>query len=420
MKPLLLNSEDARGGAARAASRLQAGLRSIGVDASMLVQVKHRDDEFVHGPATNFRRLTNPLRPALDLLPILAYRNRTKSTFYPGWLPDSTPSRVRELAPDLVHLHWIAGGTANVRSLRAYGLPLVWTLHDMWAFTGGCHYDEDCGRFRSRCGSCPVLGSAWSVDLARLGFDRRHRAYRGLPLSVVAPSRWLAEQARTSALLSQFSISVIPNAIDTGIFRPISKDFARELLDLPRDRKLVLFGAAHGGAEPRKGFSHLCDAMRSLASRDAAHQYAAVVFGSSRPKNAPDLGVESLYVGKLNDDASLAALYSAADVYVAPSTQENLSNTVMESLACGTPCVAFDIGGMPDMIEHRHNGYLARPFDPEDLAEGIRWCIEDSARAQALAARARQKVVETFALALVAQRHLELYRQVLDARRNAG
>jgi glycosyltransferase involved in cell wall biosynthesis len=239
-------------------------------------------------------------------------------------------------------------------------------------------------------------------------------AYRDLPLTIVTPSRWLGELVRSSPLLSRFPVLVLPNAIDTECFRPLPKAAARERLRLPKDRKLILFGAAHGGDEPRKGFRHLQLALQTLAGSETGARLQAVVFGGARPKDPPDLGVECLYTGTVKNDDSLAALYAAADVFVAPSIQENLSNTVMEALACGTSCVAFDIGGMPDMIEHRRNGYLARPFDAADLAEGVRWILEDDQRRQELSSRARQKVLEEFAMAVVARRHLELYRRVLE------
>jgi glycosyltransferase involved in cell wall biosynthesis len=417
MRPVLVNSEDSRGGAARAVYRLHAGLKSIGVDSSMLVQVKHGEDPSVFGPRTGTGRLAARLRQVLDLLPVLAYpAGRTRRTFYPGWLPDRTCGRIEDLAPDLVHLHWIAGGFVNVKSLSTYGVPLVWTLHDMWAFTGGCHYDEGCGRYASGCGACPLLGSRSVTDLSSMGFRRRMTAYRDLSLTIVTPSRWLGGLVRNSPLLSRFPVSVLPNAIDTECFRPLPKAAARERLRLPTGRKLILFGAAHGGGEPRKGFGHLQLALRRLAGSGTGARPQAVVFGGTPPKDPPDLGVECLYTGTIEDDDRLAALYAAADVFVAPSIQENLSNTVMEALACGTPCIAFDIGGMPDMIEHRRNGYLARPFDAADLAEGIRWILEDDQRRNELSARARQKVLDEFAMPVVARRHLELYRRILEPR----
>ncbi len=417
IRPLLLNSEDLRGGAARAAYRLHEALRAIGVDARMLVQVKHGDAQSVLGPESVPARVAGMLRPIADLAPLLAYRARRKTTFYPGWLPDSVARRVRRLAPDLLHLHWITGGFLKVSSLRRLQRPLVWTLHDMWAFTGGCHYDEECGRYATGCGRCPALGSRSAYDLSYWGWSRKARAYAGLPLHIVTPSRWLAEAARASPLLSGHPVRVIPNAIDTRVFRPIGKTAARDLLGLPQDRRLVLFGALFATSEPRKGYRYLEPALAQLARLAAqlpAAPLSAVVFGATQPAQPPQFGMPAHFLGTLSDDVSLAALYSAADVFIAPSIQENLSNTVLEALACGTPVVSFDIGGMPDMIEHRRNGYLARPFEADDLAQGLHWVLESPDRHAALGARARAKILEEFEAEKIARRHVELYREVLD------
>lgn len=414
MRPLLINSEDLRGGAARAAYRLHLALRGIDVDARMLVQVKHGDALSVLGPENAWQLLTAPLRPAVDLFPLLAYRRRGRETFYPGWLPDRMVRRASALAPDLVHLHWITGAAVNVRSLRKFARPLVWTLHDMWAFTGGCHYDDGCGRYASGCGNCPVLASTHKYDLSRLGWRRKRKAYRGLPLHVVTPSRWLGELARNSPLLDGFPVTVIPNAIDTEIFRPLPKAMARELLGLPKDRHIVLFAALRATSETRKGYRFLEEALRILAIQPLAARTTAVVLGASAPTERPDFGIDSRFLGTLTDDLSLALAYSAADVFVAPSVQENLSNTVMEALACGTPAVAFRVGGMPDMIEHQKNGYLAQPFDVADLARGMAWVLEDNDRRNALSAHARDKVLAEFESQKIARRHLAIYEQVID------
>ncbi|HWQ37916.1 MAG TPA: glycosyltransferase family 4 protein [Burkholderiales bacterium] len=413
MFPLLINSEDRRGGAARAAHRLHLALREIGVDARMLVQVKHGDEASVMGSRDVFGQLIAPLRPAADLLPTLFYPRRTKATFYPGWLPDSLTRRVGKLAPDLLHLHWISGGALNVRSLRRFRCPVVWTLHDMWAFTGGCHYDEGCGRYTEGCGRCPILGSSRNLDLSRLGWWRKRKAYRNARLRIVTPSRWLAGLAGDSPLLSRLPITVIPNPVDTRIFRPIARQVARDLLGLPQQCQIVLFGALRSTSERRKGFHLLQPALQALSRRQAQRKLCAVVFGASRPQEPVDFGMESVFVGTLADDIALALAYSAADVFVAPSTQENLSNAVMEALACGTPVVAFDVGGMPDMIEHRENGYLAQPFDPSALADGLQWVLEDDARRARLAERARAKVLEEFEMSRVARRYLALYQEIL-------
>jgi glycosyltransferase involved in cell wall biosynthesis len=414
MRPLLINSEDRRGGAARAAYRLHLALRSADVDCRMLVQVKHGDDPTVSGPDGPLHNMTVPFRPALDVLPILAYRQRKKgATFYPGWLPDRIKPRVDAFAPDLVHLHWITGGTLNVRTLRKLGCPIVWTLHDMWAFTGGCHYDDDCGRYRSGCGRCPVLGSQRESDLSAFGWRRKNKAYRDLPLTIVTPSKWLGELARNSPLLGNFPVNVIPNAIDIEMYRPTDKLTARKMLRLPPDRKIILFGALRATSETRKGYHLLQPALRMLGNTATGRDALTVILGASQPAEPPDFGMESVFLGTLSDDVSLGLAYSAADVFVAPSTQENLSNAVMESLACGTPVVAFNIGGMPDMIEHRANGYLADAFDTSDLANGLEWVIADDERHAELSARARRKVGDTFAAPKVAREHLALYEEVL-------
>jgi len=283
----------------------------------------------------------------------------------------------------------------------------------MWAFTGGCNYDEGCGRHRTRCESCPVLGSTTRFDLSWLTWLRKRSAYRGLQLHVIAPSRWLAREAQASALLRTCPVHVIPNGLDLDEYRPLDRLRARELLRLPPDRKLVLFGATGGTSEARKGFSSLQSALVRLAAEWHGQALTAVVFGASTPAQPVEIGMPAIYMGSLRDDLTLALLYNAADVFVAPSLQENLSNTVMEALSCGTPCVAFDIGGMPDMIEHGRNGYLARPFDAADLAAGVRWTLEEPARWRELSARARAKVVEDFEIERVARRHLELYGEVV-------
>lgn len=301
----------------------------------------------------------------------------------------------------------------RIETLARLELPLVWTLHDMWAFTGGCHYDGGCERFVSACGHCPILGSSRERDLSHWVFARNRRAWKRQNLTVVAPSRWLAGFAARSALLGRFRIGVIPNNLDLNRYRPIDRAIARSLIGVPADRRIILFGAIRSTSDKRKGFEHLQRALHLLAKRGWKDKAAVLVVGASEPANAPDLALSAHYLGKLQDDISLATLYSAADVFVAPSLPENLSNMVMEALACGTPRVTFDVDGMPDMIEHRHNGYLAIAFEPEDLAAGISYVLDDEQRHQALSRRARKKVEEKFELTQIASRHKALYEEVV-------
>jgi glycosyltransferase involved in cell wall biosynthesis len=224
----------------------------------------------------------------------------------------------------------------------------------------------------------------------------------------------LAKCARASSVFGDLSITVIPNGIDTKVFRPLERRFAREVLGLPQDRPLILFGAVRARDDPRKGYSTLQHALALLA--DAPSVPELVVFGS---EGDPDANLGTLpirFMGHIQDDITLALLYSAADVFVAPSIEENLSNVVMEALACGLPCAAFAVGGMNDLIDHRANGYLARPHEPEDLAAGITWILADEQRRSEMATAARKKVESNFSIDQIACRYLELYHTVLECR----
>jgi glycosyltransferase involved in cell wall biosynthesis len=412
MKVLQLNTFDETGGAAKAASRLHQGLKAIGIDSQMLVQFKVGDDKDVIGARTPVGRILRNIRPHLDALPVRLYPNRPVLNFSPALLPDTLLREVEIINPAIIHLHWVTAGFLRLETLRRFNRPLIWTLHDSWAFTGGCHVPFDCTRYRQQCGACPVLGSSRDHDLSRCVWRRKQKAWREILLTVVVPSRWLADCARESSLFHDRRIEVIPNGLDLKRYKPVDKRTARELLALPLEKKLILFGGMSGTIVRNKGFHLLVPALQDLARRGCHDRPELLVFGSSEPTNPPDLGLKTHYLGLLNDESRLALFYAAADVFVFPSIQETLGYTAMESMACGTPCVAFNQGGVPDLIDHERNGYLARPFEPDDLARGIAWVLEDEGRRQALSLRARRKVEEEFALERVAHRYAELYADV--------
>jgi glycosyltransferase involved in cell wall biosynthesis len=419
VKPLLLNTYDRTGGAARAVLRLHQGLRRIGVDSRMLVRFRAGEDENVllYGPAAF--RASARIRARLDRLPLLHYPRRRPGVFTPAVVPDRLPARVRELSPDLVHLHWVADGFMRLETLRHIDRPLVWTLHDSWAFTGGCHVPYECTRYRGACGACPALGSTDEEDLSRSVWARKRLAWSGVPVTLITPSRWLEGCVRSSALFENARCVVIPNGLDLERFRPTDRAAARAGLNLPTDRRLILFGGVNSATDPNKGMALMADALRRLPA--LAPQLAAdwVVFGTGPGDALPDVPCPVRVVGRVDDEAALASLYAAADVFVVPSLQENLPNTVMEAMACGTPCVAFDAGGLPDLIEHQRCGWLALPHQPEDLARGIVWVLDDEERRRALGARAREKAEQEFELTHIARRHVDLYREVMDRARTA-
>lgn len=412
MNILMLNTFDNVAGADRAACRLRQGVEAQGVAARLLVQFKFGADPEVLCFASPLQILLRRLKLYLGTLPVRLYPQKAENNFTPALLPDWLPEHVAMLAPDLVHLHWLGAGFCRIESLARLNRPLVWTLHDSWPFTGGCHVPGPCLKYREQCGACPVLGSTRVRDLSRWTWNRKSSAWRNIPLTMVAPSRWLADCARASSLFCDTRVEVIPHGIDTVKFRPQDKRAAREQLGLPPSRPMVLFGAVNPLSDPNKGWQLLQPAMRVVgASRPDA---IAVVFGAVAPAHKLENGMETVFLGRLEDDAALVAAYSAADVFVAPSLQESFCQTALESMACGTPVVAFGATGLLDVIEHRRSGYLAEPYAVDDLAEGIRWILEDSARHDDLAVGARSRAVAEFGLEAVAGRYVELYRDVLS------
>ena len=410
MKVLHLSESDG-GGAGRATFRLNQGLQRLGVDSKILVQLKYSDDRTVFSPETTLGKFSAKLKlpERLDALPLNGYPQRNANDFSLEWLPSGIVSKVAKLTPDVVNLHWVCHGYVPIEAIAKFKKPLVWTLHDMWAFTGGCHYSQECDRYKSSCGTCPQLGSTKSWDISRWVWQRKAKAWQNLNLSIVSPSHWLAKCARSSSLFQDLPIEVIPNGLDTQQYKPIPRQVARELLNLPQDKQLILFGAMYPNSDRRKGFYLLQKALQKLSKTEWCNQIEIVIFGASRPQESVELGLNSHYLGRLSDEISLAVVYAAADVFVAPSTQDNLPNTVMEAIACGTPSVAFNIGGMPELIEHQHNGYLAQALDSEDLAQGIIWVLENKERHQKLCDRARQKAEQEFTLEIQARRYESLY-----------
>lgn len=410
MKILHVNTSDTYGGAARATYRLHRALLAENIDSKMLVQKKTSDDDTVIAPTSKFEKGINLLRPTLDNLPLQQYKNRTQSLFSPAWLPFSQiPKKIAQINPDIVHLHWIAGAMMSVKDIAKINKPIVWSLHDMWAFTGGEHIDEYQQHYLEKCGDSKVLNSKKGNDLSRKGWEHKRKVYTQIEdMVIIGLSQWMHQSAKSSSLLKDKNHIQLPNPIDTNAFAPFNKLEARRLFNLPTDKKLILFGAMNATSDPNKGFEHIFSALKAASLENTE----LVIFGSSQPTTLLSFKQPVHYLGQLYDDVSLRVLYSAADVMVVPSLQENLSNAIMESLACSTPVVAFDIGGNSDMIEHINNGYLAQPFDTEDLANGIAWVL-NAASYQQLCHNARDKVLTHFDSQIVAKRYIALYKEIL-------
>jgi glycosyltransferase involved in cell wall biosynthesis len=283
----------------------------------------------------------------------------------------------------------------------------------MWPFTGGCHYSHDCEAYRRSCGACPELLSHAQWDLSRWVARRKASAWKDLNLTIVTPSSWLAERAAASSLFAGYRIHVVPLGINTSVYRPIDQSVARHLLGLPTDKKLILFGALGADTNGRKGRDLLEAALLRVKNPELRSSLQLVVFGAAEGARPNELSAMTTYLGHLHDDLSLALAYSAADVMVVPSREDNFPLTALEALACGAPLVGFDATGARDLIDHQETGYLARSFDVDDLLHGLVWVLENDERRQLLARQARRKVEQRFTIERVANIYVDLYDEIL-------
>lgn len=412
MRILLINTSERTGGAAIACLRLMGALRRFGISAKMLVRDKQTDRLSVVNVRHSMRLAMAFLWERFVIF--VANRLSRKNIFgvdIANMGVDVTQMHEFKSA-DVIHLHWVNQGFLSLRNMEAIvrsRKPIVVTLHDQWYFTGICHYSADCDRYATACHDCPQLGNgkAW-MDLSRKVFEHKLRIYKDANITFVGCSRWMADLARKSALTQGHTVVSIPNAIDTEVFCPKDKMDVRLKQGLPRDMRLILFGAQRITDE-RKGFRYLAEACELIKQRDPelAKRMCIVVVGGDSAKVQGMLPVATRPVNYVSDQTQMVELYNAMDLYVTPSLQDNLPNTIVEAMACGVPCVGFNAGGIPEMIDHKQNGYVAEYKNAEDFAEGILWAL--STEYKTLSGNARQKALETYSEEAVAKKYKEIY-----------
>jgi glycosyltransferase involved in cell wall biosynthesis len=396
MRILQLSTFDTRFGASIAARRLHEALLSSGQESDMLVSEVGSDSPRTHGAQLRLEKFKAKVRHHIDKLPFKLYPNRSSAQFSPNWVPSSLPRKVEALNPDVIHMHWCQTNFVPTTTLPHLGHPLIWTFHDMWAFTGGCHYSGGCERYLAQCGRCPILKSTHESDLSRWLWRQKRTVYRRLrkSLQIICPSNWMAELARNAPLLEGIPVHVVPNPISAQVFKPIDKIAARRLLGLPEKGHLLLMGATSRG-DYRKGFDLLDAALQHYAGQAGAQPLGLVTLGTRNSGVSVKAdGLRTWNIGFLQDEISLSALYSAVDIVALPSREENLSNMLSEALCCGTPCLAFGIGGNADLISHQINGFLASPGDTADMAAGLTWILNNlrDDKREAIARAAHDKV----------------------------
>jgi glycosyltransferase involved in cell wall biosynthesis len=420
MRIVHLNWYDINGGAARAALRLHESLRLVDAESSMFVALRESHDpdvkQYIPGSGT-VARLKRLVRR--DLLKWqFARASRERPSGFDEFRDDRTifSSETAASAPDadIYHLHQITNFVDYRASLvrLAQRAPIVWTLHEMTPFTGGCHYSYGCDGFTRACGCCPQLGSNWAEDLSHSVWKRKHVVYDRIAtgrLHLVGPSTWIAAEAQRSSLLKRFPVTVIPNGLDTDVFKPVPE--ARRLLDafgLKASMRIVLFVTDWMGSR-RKGFDLL---DRALGALPKGPDTALVSLGRGE---APRLrsSLPHVHLGSLSADRMIAAVYSMADLFVMPSLQDNLPNTVMEAMACGVPVVGFKIGGIPDMVRQGENGLLVPHGDVKALADAIHTLLSDDTRRISMGRAGRAIAEREYSCKLQGQRYLDLYRSML-------
>ena len=417
MRILIVNTAERTGGAAIAANRLLYALNHNGVEATMLVRDRKTDSPSVASIEPSWRLRANFLweRGVIWLANGLSKRNLFQVDIANAGT-DITRMEVFRQA-DIIHLHWVNQGFLSLGDLErimASGKPVVMTMHDQWYFTGICHYSGDCDKYQSQCCHCPMLTRGGiGIDLARRVFDRKRDIYSGKALAFVGCSRWIADLARKSPLTQGHLVTNVPNAIDTDVFTPMDQAAARERHGLPADKRLLLFGAQRITDE-RKGFRYLKEACEHLMQShpDLASEMGVVVLGGDAQAVKSALPLPVYTVGYLNNEAEIAQLYNAVDLFVTPSLQDNLPNTIVEAMACGTPCVGFHVGGIPEMISHEQDGYVARYKDSNDFAHGIAWCLDDN-RLATLRQQARAAALATYAEPIAARNYQQVYSALL-------
>ena len=416
MRVVLINTSERIGGAAIACSRLMEALKNNGIKAKMLVRDKQTDRITVVSLKHSWWLVWKFVWERVCIW----QANRFKKDRLFAVDIANTGTDITALPEfrqaDVIHLHWINQGMLSVKNLEkifASGKPVVWTMHDMWPFTGICHYAGDCLNYQTECRNCPLLyGGGHRNDLSHRVFRRKRELYEGRHITFVACSEWLKAQAEKSGLLTGQTILSIPNAINTNLFRPRDKQEARNRARLPQNAKLILFGSVKI-TDPRKGMAYLIDSCKLLAEKhpELKEKLGIVAFGNQSGQLESLVPFKVYPLDFIRDEHQLVDIYNSVDIYVTPSLQDNLPNTIMEAMACGIPCVGFNTGGIPEMIDHLHNGDVAEYRSAEDLANGIYWTLTDPGY-PSLSEEACRKAVTHYSEHVIAKRFIGLYNKV--------
>lgn len=417
MKILLISKSSGTGGAAIASTRLMKALREKGVDAAMLVQEGENEKEGIYSTTKGkIKAGINLVRFIIERLAFLRHESSKNIRFL--FSLANTGENITQNSyfreADIIHLHWINAGFLSLSTLEAIldsGKPLVWTFHDMWAFTGGCHYALDCTRYEQECGACHYLKRPGIKDLSWQIYKKKEKMFRSGKMIIVTPSQWLNNCVRASSLLKDMEVHTIHNPVDASLFQPSDRVEACRNLGLDTGKKYILFGAATM-KNVLKGFSYFLEAVQEIPDQ-LAEDVEIILFGKTKEDVASMFPLKTRNIAFVKSAKTLVEIYSVAQLFVIPSLQDNLPNTIIESMLCGTPVVGFDTGGIPEMIDHQVNGYLARYKSSSDLARGIGWVLS-SDNYDELSNITRASALKKFPADQSVDKHVELYRDLYE------
>jgi len=417
MRILIVNTSEKNGGAAVAANRLMEALNSNGEDAKMLVRDKQTDDKRV--VALRRSRL-HWWRFLWERWCIFLHLHLSRQRLFELDIAN-TGTDITTLpefkAADIIHLSWINQAMlslADIKKIVNSGKPVVWTMHDIWPATAICHYARGCKQFHTACHHCPLLPrGGGNNDLSARVWRKKVAILQDKSILFVACSKWLEGQAKQSALLKNQIVTSIPNPIDTRIFYKQDKKQARRAFGLPENKQLILF-VSQRVTDERKGVNYFIGALQQLVTEHPAMKQntGVVILGGHSAEVAARLPIPAYALGYVSDAEKIASVYNSTDLFVLPSLEDNLPNTIMEAMACGIPCVGYRVGGIPEEIDHLKNGYVAAYKDVNDLARGIYWVLNE-AEYDVLSTQAIEKVISCYSQKAVSLRYIEVYNQAL-------
>lgn len=411
MKIVHLSHSDISGGASRAAYRIHKMLIKNSVDSQMWVDIKKSDDDSVIQEKSKIKNFFYHKRQHLRF-PI---NKLLKSSFYgmhsPSILPSTWLKKINTCDADVINLHWVQGEMLSIKEISRITKPLVWTFHDMWPFCGCEHY-----AYNSRYSDGYRVDNLSKneirfFDINRWRWKQKERFFKK-PLQILSPSKWMTNCIKKSYLMKYWPVSTIPHPIDISKWKPLDKNLSRKQLDLPQKKKLIIFGAIGGTRDKRKGFELLELALKHLNNRYESKDLNLVIFGEKEHYIYSNIDYKIHNFNEIRNDSVLQKLYSAADVMVVPSILETFGLTASESLACGTPVVAFDNTGISDLIEHKSTGYLAKPLNVIDLANGLDWVLKNSNR-DFLSLASRKRIIDLHSEKVVIKQYNKIYNETL-------